>query len=60
MLRKSLQSPSDTIIYDLEDSVGPDQKFAARVELTDFLKVRDLQPLAYIYTMETIPGHLDS
>ena len=40
MLNKSLQSPVDTIIFDLEDSVAPDQKGAARAQLVEFLKVR--------------------
>jgi citrate lyase subunit beta-like protein len=40
MLNKSLQSLADTIIFDLEDSVAPDQKGAARAQLVEFLKVR--------------------
>jgi citrate lyase beta subunit len=39
MLRKSLETPSDVIIYDLEDSVPPTRadKDAARDRLLDFL-----------------------
>lgn len=37
MLSKSLTSTADTIIYDLEDSVAPAQKTAARQNLVDFL-----------------------
>lgn len=40
MLRKSLQSPSDVIIYDLEDSVAPLEKASARDGLLAFLNVR--------------------
>lgn len=40
MLNKSLQSQADTVIFDLEDSVAPDQKVAARAQLVDFLQVR--------------------
>lgn len=40
MLRKSLQSPSDAIIYDLEDSVAPLEKASARDGLLAFLNVR--------------------
>ncbi len=39
MLQKSLQTRSDTIIYDLEDSVAPSQKETARKNLLNFLKV---------------------
>lgn len=38
MLAKSLNSPSDTIIYDLEDSVAPNQKIVAREGLVRFLR----------------------
>ena len=42
MLEKSLSTPSDVIIYDLEDSVPPslEHKKNARSRLTDFLSVR--------------------
>lgn len=40
MLEKSLSSDSDTLIYDLEDSVAPDQKSIARQNLVNFLAVR--------------------
>lgn len=39
MLNNSLQSATDTIIFDLEDSVAPGQKRAARAQLVEFLKV---------------------
>ena len=41
MLRKSLETPSDVIIFDLEDSVPPARadKDAARRRLLDFLSV---------------------
>lgn len=37
MLEKSLTSDSDTLIYDLEDSVAPSQKESARHNLVRFL-----------------------
>ena len=40
MLMKSLETPSDVIIYDLEDSVAPDTKPRARSALHEFLNVR--------------------
>lgn len=39
MLEKSLESDSDTFIYDLEDSVAPSEKESARTSLIQFLKV---------------------
>ena len=42
MLVKSLETPSDVIIYDLEDSVAPDTKPRARSALHEFLNVRRL------------------
>ncbi len=41
MLQKSLITPSDVIIYDLEDSVAPSEegKTIARERLTEFLTV---------------------
>ena len=39
MLNKSLDNPSDVIIYDLEDSVAPLEKASARASLVDFLSV---------------------
>ncbi|CAE7137015.1 unnamed protein product [Rhizoctonia solani] len=38
MLQKSLSSPSDAIIYDLEDSVAPNEKDRARIALLGFLQ----------------------
>ncbi|EUC53665.1 HpcH/HpaI aldolase/citrate lyase family protein [Rhizoctonia solani AG-3 Rhs1AP] len=38
MLQNSLSSPSDAIIYDLEDSVAPKEKNRARIALLDFLQ----------------------
>ncbi|KAB5594273.1 Citrate lyase subunit beta-like protein [Ceratobasidium theobromae] len=38
MLQKSLASPSDALIYDLEDSVAPNEKYRARTALIDFLQ----------------------
>jgi len=38
MLQKSLSSPSDALIYDLEDSVAPGQKEAARESLIQHLQ----------------------
>ncbi|CAE6469106.1 unnamed protein product [Rhizoctonia solani] len=38
MLEKSLSSPSDAIIYDLEDSVAPNEKQRARTALMGFLQ----------------------
>ncbi|KAG8689826.1 hypothetical protein FRC11_000341, partial [Ceratobasidium sp. 423] len=38
MLQKSLSSPSDAIIYDLEDSVAPAEKDRARTALLGFLQ----------------------
>ncbi|CAE6538550.1 unnamed protein product [Rhizoctonia solani] len=38
MLEKSLSSPSDAIIYDLEDSVAPSEKDRARTALLGFLQ----------------------
>ena len=46
MLQKSLQSESDVIIYDLEDSVAPDVKPKARTALGEFLSVGSE---AYVY-----------
>ncbi|KAI5122460.1 hypothetical protein M0805_008771 [Coniferiporia weirii] len=45
MLQKSLETPSDVIIYDLEDSVAPAAKPAARAALTAFLSRRHERPL---------------
>lgn len=41
MLRKSLETPSDVIIYDLEDSISPARvnKAAARDRLLNFFSV---------------------
>lgn len=39
MLQKSLSSESDALIYDLEDSVAPNEKVRARSSLLEFLKV---------------------
>ena len=39
MLHKSTTLASDTLIYDLEDSVAPAQKLEARSNLSDFLQV---------------------
>ena len=39
MLNKSLETPSDVIIYDLEDSVAPDAKPGARTALGKFFNV---------------------
>jgi citrate lyase subunit beta-like protein len=43
MLQKSLVTPSDVIIYDLEDSVAPSEegKTIARERLTEFLTVEE-------------------
>ncbi|CEL57393.1 citrate lyase subunit beta-like protein [Rhizoctonia solani AG-1 IB] len=38
MLQKSLSSPSDALIYDLEDSVAPNEKERARTALLGFLQ----------------------
>ncbi|CAE6439426.1 unnamed protein product [Rhizoctonia solani] len=38
MLQKSLSSPSDALIYDLEDSVAPNEKKRARTALLGFLQ----------------------
>ncbi|KAF8320301.1 beta subunit of citrate lyase [Clavulina sp. PMI_390] len=43
MLQKSLSSQSDTIIFDLEDSVGPAQKEGARKQLIEFLETHHSQ-----------------
>ena len=45
MLEKSLTSPSDVIIYDLEDSVPPElqHKDKARGRLAEFLHVGHLR-----------------
>jgi citrate lyase beta subunit len=42
MLRKSLVTDSDVIIYDLEDSIAPSEedKSEAREQLTEFLTAR--------------------
>lgn len=40
MLEKSLTTKSDVIIYDLEDSVAPADKYKARSALHRFLQVR--------------------
>ena len=40
MLESSLKTPSDVIVYDLEDSVAPSEKDAARSGLEKFLSVR--------------------
>ncbi|KAL5501598.1 hypothetical protein ACEPAH_8858 [Sanghuangporus vaninii] len=45
MLMKSLETPSDVIIYDLEDSVAPDAKARARSALNTFLNTRHERPL---------------
>ncbi|KZV98855.1 beta subunit of citrate lyase [Exidia glandulosa HHB12029] len=38
MLAKSLVTPADTLIFDLEDSIALDQKIKARSKLCEFLK----------------------
>lgn len=47
MLEKSLSTPSDVIIYDLEDSVPPSvlDKDSARNRLGDFLRVGTCETL---------------
>ncbi|EJC97995.1 beta subunit of citrate lyase [Fomitiporia mediterranea MF3/22] len=45
MLNKSLETPSDVIIYDLEDSVAPDAKAGARTALGKFFNTRHEPPL---------------
>ncbi|KAL5520024.1 hypothetical protein ACEPAG_1684 [Sanghuangporus baumii] len=45
MLMKSLETPSDVVIYDLEDSVAPDAKARARSALNTFLNTRHERPL---------------
>lgn len=44
MLQKSLALTSDNVTYDLEDSVTPARKEAARFELAAFLAARDRPP----------------
>ena len=44
MLTKSLSLPSDNITYDLEDSVTPDRKPAARTLLADHLRALPSRP----------------
>jgi citrate lyase subunit beta/citryl-CoA lyase len=39
-LDRSVQSPADALIYDLEDAVGPDRKEAARGIVRDHIKAR--------------------
>ncbi|KAG9076811.1 hypothetical protein FS749_011359 [Ceratobasidium sp. UAMH 11750] len=41
MLQKSLSSESDALIYDLEDSVAPNEKARARSSLLEFLRAQD-------------------
>ncbi|KLO17277.1 citrate lyase beta subunit [Schizopora paradoxa] len=45
MLQKSLETPSDVIIYDLEDSVAQAQKTTARESLSKFLTTGHSKPL---------------
>ncbi|KDQ16652.1 hypothetical protein BOTBODRAFT_106648, partial [Botryobasidium botryosum FD-172 SS1] len=45
MLQKSLSSPSDALIYDLEDSVAPGQKDAARESLIEHLNHSGAPPV---------------
>lgn len=40
MLEKSKTVDADTIVYDLEDSVAPNDKDSARQQLREFLEVR--------------------
>ncbi|TDL23176.1 citrate lyase beta subunit [Rickenella mellea] len=47
MLQKSLVSGSDTIIYDLEDSVAPSQKETARKGLVQFLNGKHADALPH-------------
>lgn len=42
MLEKSLTNNTDTLIYDLEDSVAPSQKEAARSSLIRFLRASQM------------------
>jgi citrate lyase subunit beta/citryl-CoA lyase len=39
-LDRSVQSPADALIYDLEDAVGPDRKEPARVIVRDHVRAR--------------------
>lgn len=49
MLEKSFASPADSVCYDLEDSVAPGKKDAARSSLVDLLNVRGPCPTKYGY-----------
>jgi hypothetical protein len=66
MLEKSLQTPSDVIIYDLEDSIAPSQKNDARTGLEKFLSVSRRVSLlctcavSESTTKRTDPGRLPS
>lgn len=54
MLDKSLSTPSDVIIYDLEDSVppSPHDKDSARQRLSTFLSVRGHIHILCVSTLE--------
>ncbi|CUA77614.1 citrate lyase subunit beta-like protein [Rhizoctonia solani] len=49
MLQKSLSSPSDAIIYDLEDSVAPNEKDRARIALLGFLQAQSPERASRTY-----------
>ncbi len=62
MLRKSLQLRADALVLDLEDSVTPDNKDAARVTVTEWLKTVDFggrEQIVRINALDTAWGAAD-
>ncbi len=62
MLRKSLLLKADALVLDLEDSVTPDNKDAARVTVTEWLKMVDFggrERIVRINALDTAWGAAD-
>jgi citrate lyase subunit beta / citryl-CoA lyase len=57
-LAKGAQTAADALIYDLEDSVAPDNKAAARVTLSGWIKGRPPDPRTWIRVNEPGSRHL--
>jgi citrate lyase subunit beta/citryl-CoA lyase len=53
-LAKGAQTAADALIYDLEDSVAPEQKAAARTTLSDWIKGRPVDTRTWVRVNE--PG----
>jgi len=57
-LAKGAQTAADALIYDLEDSVAPAQKAAARATLSGWIKSRPADPRTWVRVNEPGSHHL--